>query len=217
MSARHHPSAETLARYAADTLEQGPSVIVDVHVATCRICQENLLQYEAIAGAELEDIAPTAMHPDALGMTFSCIEAGKPVRPTRSNVKRKPPNAAVQSALPLALANYDVGKWLWLGPGLRWASVRVPGETRTNAILMKIGPNKSMPEHGHTGCEYTQIISGSYFDGINRYGPGDFSEADHDVEHQPVVDSSEDCICLAAVEGKMLFKGLLGRVLQPFY
>jgi putative transcriptional regulator len=217
VSARHHPSAETLARYAADTLDAGPAAVVDVHVASCRLCQAHVLDYEALAGAELEAVAPADLVPGALDMTLSCIEIGKSSRSAPSKAPRKRQPKATDRGLPQALDNYDLGKWLWLGPGLRWASVRVPGAAKANVMLMKIGPNKSMPEHGHTGCEYTQIISGSYFDGINRYGPGDFSEADHDVEHQPVVDPGEDCICLAAVEGKMRFKGLLGRVLQPFY
>ena len=217
MIVRHHPSAETLARYAADTLEPGPAVIVDVHVAACRLCQTHVMQYEAVAGMELENIAPMPLAPDAMGMTLSSIEAGKPDRSAPAHASRTWRKSRTEADLPPALGNYGVGKWLWLGPGLRWASVRVPGAAEANVMLMKIGPNKSMPEHGHTGCEYTQIISGSYFDGINRYGPGDFSEADHDIEHQPVVDPGEDCICLAAVEGKMRFKGLLGRVLQPFY
>jgi putative transcriptional regulator len=217
VSARHHPSAETLARYAADTLEPGPAVVVDVHVAECRQCQADVSHYEAMAGEELEDIAPMTLRPDALGMTLSCIEAGKQVRPAPPIRRRAWRMTATEPDFPPALGHYDIGKWLWLGPGLRWASVRVAGGAKANVMLMKIGPNKSMPEHGHTGCEYTQIISGSYFDGINHYGPGDFSEADHDVEHQPVVEPGKDCICLAAVEGKMRFKGLLGRVLQPFY
>ena len=36
-----------------------------------------------------------------------------------------------------------------------------------------------------------------------------------DVEHQPVVDKDGECICLAAMEGKMRFKNVIGRTLQP--
>jgi putative transcriptional regulator len=38
-----------------------------------------------------------------------------------------------------------------------------------------------------------------------------------DVEHQPVVDKNGECICLAAMEGKMRFKSFIGRMLQPIF
>ena len=40
-------------------------------------------------------------------------------------------------------------------------------------------------------------------------------EADAETEHQPVVDADGECICLAAVEGRLRLGGFLGRLLQP--
>lgn len=73
-----------------------------------------------------------------------------------------------------------------------------------------------MPEHGHTGTEFTQVLVGSVSEGSEHFLPGDLAEADADVEHQPVVDLDGECICLIAMEGRMRLRGLVGRMLQPF-
>jgi len=51
---------------------------------------------------------------------------------------------------------------------------------------------------------------------LGRYVAGDCVEADEDVDHQPIVDSEGECICLAAVEGRLLLQGWIGRVVQRF-
>ena len=40
--------------------------------------------------------------------------------------------------------------------------------------------------------------------------------ADDAVQHTPVADISEDCICLAVTDAPLRFKGLLPRLAQPF-
>lgn len=72
-----------------------------------------------------------------------------------------------------------------------------------------------LPMHGHTGTEFMQVLSGSLSDERGCYGPGDLDEADADVNHQPVVDSQSECICLAALEGGTRLHGVLGWLLQP--
>ena len=44
----------------------------------------------------------------------------------------------------------------------------------------------------------------------------DVDDLDDDVEHQPVADSDGDCICLAAVDGRLKLHSLVGRIVQPF-
>ena len=46
---------------------------------------------------------------------------------------------------------------------------------------------------------------------------GDCIEADEEIEHQPVVDSPVDCICLAAFDGRLRLKSFLGRLVQPLF
>jgi putative transcriptional regulator len=80
-------------------------------------------------------------------------------------------------------------------------------------FLLRIGAGKSLPPHTHSQCELTQVLYGSFDDGRAVFGPGDFDETDGEVHHQPVVQSGGECICLAAVNGKVLFDGAIARLL----
>ena len=63
--------------------------------------------------------------------------------------------------------------------------------------------------------EITLVLTGSYRDALGRFGPGDVADLDEDIEHQPVVDSDEPCICLVASEAPTRFKSFFGRLFQP--
>ena len=45
---------------------------------------------------------------------------------------------------------------------------------------------------------------------------GDVAEADPSVNHQPVADPGEDCICLAVTDAPLRLTGPFGRLLNPF-
>ena len=70
-----------------------------------------------------------------------------------------------------------------------------------------------MPMHTHSECELTQVLYGAFDDGRAVFGSGDFDAADGDVVHQPVVQAGGECICLASVQGRVLFQGALARTL----
>jgi putative transcriptional regulator len=72
-----------------------------------------------------------------------------------------------------------------------------------------------VPEHGHRGHETVCVLAGSYSDRLGRFGPGDLAEADAEVEHQPVADAGQDCICLIATTAPLRFHGRAARLLQP--
>jgi putative transcriptional regulator len=57
----------------------------------------------------------------------------------------------------------------------------------------------------------TQILYGSFHDGRALFGPGDFDEADGSFRHQPVVEAGGECICIASVQGKVMFDGAVAR------
>ena len=73
-----------------------------------------------------------------------------------------------------------------------------------------------MLEHAHTGFEMTCVLSGAFSQGGGHFGPGDFDLGDETVDHEPVVDSGQDCVCLVAMQGDLRLHGLLGRIMQPF-
>ena len=52
------------------------------------------------------------------------------------------------------------------------------------------------------------MLYGRFHDGRDLFAAGDFDETDGTVHHQPEVQASGECICLAYVGGKMVFDGV---------
>jgi putative transcriptional regulator len=131
------------------------------------------------------------------------------------------PRAAASSAgaeLPARLAeaigtsDLDSLPWRRLGRGV-WHHklATADGDLR----LLKVGPGRRMPEHGHGGSELTLLLRGAYSDQTGRYEAGDVADLDADTEHMPVADPTTGCICLIASERPAKFKRLWPRLVQP--
>jgi putative transcriptional regulator len=59
------------------------------------------------------------------------------------------------------------------------------------------------------------VLSGAFIHEGGRYAAGDCDDADQDVDHSPVIDEGEPCICLVAMQGQIKMTGMLGRMIQP--
>ena len=59
------------------------------------------------------------------------------------------------------------------------------------------------------------MLTGSFSDSLGRYRAGDCVEMGDEVDHRPVVDRDGECICLAAVEGRLRLSGWIGRLIRP--
>lgn len=213
-SKHHHATDETLMRYAAGTLAAGPAIVVEAHLAGCSACRTRVGNYEAVGGALLDEIEPTPLSMTAFNDMMARIDAEEAPAPARQS---RTPVEIEGVRLPDALGGCDIGRWRWIGPGMRMSRVGVPHDPDANLILLKIGPGRALPDHGHVGTEFTYVVAGAFTDRFGTFGPGDMAEMDDDVEHQPIVDRGGDCICLAAMEGQMRFKSFIGRMLQPIF
>lgn len=203
----HHPSDDSLAHYAAGNLAAGPRLVLSTHLAGCSQCRARVGAFEAVGGALLEEAACGETKSDGLTDVFRRIEAPAPPRPPEPQVHH--------ADLPAPLCYYPIGPWRFVHPGFRWRRVVLPEAPDANVIMLRVGAGQKVPQHSHTGTEYTQVLTGSFSDAFGRYRAGDCVEADEDVDHQPVVDSQGECICLAAVEGRLRLNGWISRLLQP--
>lgn len=202
-------------RYAAGTIGAGPAIVVGAHVSACPHCAEAVRTFEALGGAILEQTEPTALSADALAKTLARIDAEGKREASGDNHSQ--PIVIDGVRLPDTLKGCEIRRWRWIGPGIHMSRVGVPHDPEANLILLKVGPGRALPDHGHVGTELTYIVSGSYTDALGQFTPGDIADVDEHVEHQPIVDRDGECICLAAVEGKMRFNSLIGRMLQPIF
>jgi putative transcriptional regulator len=206
----HHPSDELLLAAAAGALDAGAGVVLGAHIEGCATCRATLRQFEAVGGAMLESTEPVLMAPDALARTLAAIDAPPPpARPAAPPLPR--PDLPAGVTWPRSLAVCGVSRWHWMGPGMRWSRVTLPHAPDANVFLLRIGAGKALATHTHSGLELTHVMCGSFHDGRSRFGAGDFDAADGDVRHQPVLEAGGECICLASVQGRLVFDGAIAR------
>jgi len=74
-----------------------------------------------------------------------------------------------------------------------------------------------VPDHGHRGTELTLVLQGAFADSVDRFGPGDIEIASEDLDHTPVAEMGDDCICLAVTDAPLRFNALIPRLLQPIF
>ena len=214
MTLEHHPSDESLLRYAAGSLSVGPSLVVAAHLEMCPACRAQVANFERVGGAFLADTARQTMEADALGRALEKLDQTPPAT-SLASLARPPRRADLGIALPASLGGCGIGPWRWLGPGFRWSWISVPGSPDAKVMLLRGRPGLQLPAHGHTGEEFTLVLKGRLFDDRGAYSPGDFDEADSDIDHQPVVGPDMECICLAALDGDTRLHSWLGRWLRP--
>ncbi|MFZ5779130.1 MAG: ChrR family anti-sigma-E factor [Pseudomonadota bacterium] len=221
MTISHHATDETLMRYAAGRLSAGPALVLAIHLEGCPTCRARVSEFEALGGVLLEQTAPAVMPPGAFAAALRVIEAEdagahRPAVERAEGQPRRAPMFPGSVPMPLPLQRCEIGPWRWVGLGVRASAVKLPHDPEARVTLLRVGPGRKLPEHGHFGTELTQVLVGSFSDRYGRYMPGDLSEMDHEIEHQPIVDSEEECICIAAPEGGMRLTGFFGRMIQPF-
>lgn len=209
MTIKHHLSDPLLIGYAAGNLPEAFSLVVATHVSLCDECRARMETYEAVGGAVLE--AETAE------MSEASLEA--------CLARLGPPETALKPAprrglFPAPLADYVGGdlekvRWKPLGMGVRQAIL--PTAKGATARLLYVPAGQGVPDHGHRGLEMTLVLQGAFRDEKARFGPGDVEIADERDEHTPIAEAGADCICLAATDAPLRFKGLVSRLLQPIF
>lgn len=211
MKIEHHPDTATLASYAAGSLDEAFATVVAAHLASCAKCRARLYEIEEVGGTMLETI-------DAVGLNEAALERAMSRLDEPSEERAEPRSAEQSVPRPLGrlvTAPLDAIAWKSVAPGVAVHRLPTSKAARGSLTLLKIAPGKKIPEHGHGGMEITLVLTGSYRDALGRFGPGDVADLDEDIEHQPVVDSDEPCICLVASEAPTRFKSFFGRLFQP--
>ena len=217
MTINHHLDDATILAHAAGTLGEAHGFAVATHLAYCSQCRGAVRQAEKLGGSLLLEQETKAVSNTCRSATLASLDA---VIGVAATAKRK--SADHQSGIPAVLCNLlnnvtlDDLKWKTKGPGLASFEIGLSQNNNTHLQLLRIGPGRKMPEHGHGGEELTVVLRGSYSDHTGRYGVGDVADLDEDIEHQPTIDSDVACICLVATEAPTKFRSFWARLAQPF-
>jgi putative transcriptional regulator len=179
-------------------LESGFGLVVGAHVEMCGACRARVAAFEAASGAALQEVAEASLASDALTRVMARLGEA-PAAPVAAETR------PMLERLPLKPRK-------WIAPGVWVAAVDTP-HARTNRVyLLSVAPGMPTARHTHTGAEFCTVLKGAFRDESGVYGAGDFAATEHEINHQPIVEGDEDCICLFATEGRLKPQGLLGRL-----
>lgn len=97
-------------------------------------------------------------------------------------------------------------------PGVR--ECRLPSKDGVDAVLYKIRAGQKMPQHSHDGSEITLVLRGGFRDETGHFRRGDVAVADEHLDHVPVADDDEECVCFAILDAPLRLTGRIGRWLN---
>lgn len=215
MNIKHHLDEATLLSYTAGSMSQAMALTVACHLSICLHCRERAQESEAIGGMLLDQLSAAPIGQTALDDVLSRLDdkAEIEIMPVKTKTVHN-------SEVPVPLNEYldeglDAIDWKRIVPGVYYHDLPFKSEQGGVSRLLRIAPGKSMLPHSHNGNELTLILRGCFSDEIGRFTPGDIADLDSDIEHQPIVDGNEDCICLVATDAPLKFSTLFGKMVQP--
>jgi putative transcriptional regulator len=200
--------------FSAGTLDLPYATVIATHLAMSEGGRETLRHMDSIGGALLQAEPAAVLSAGALDRLLGTLGDEK--------VEVRPHDQPSTDALPLPVQRYlpkglDAVKWKWTGPGVATADLDWGEDGKSRLMLLRVGAGRRVPEHGHGGHELTLILQGAYRDRFGVFAKGDIADHDEDIEHQPIAEPGEDCICLVAVDARLTFRGRLMRTLQPLF
>jgi len=209
---KHHLTDALLMGYSAGNLPEGFNLVVATHISLCDECRARMHEFDAVGGAIVGDVVPADMSDDSLAATLRMIEL-----PDQAVTKSRP--MTQRGTFPAPLQEYvggDLGavNWRKVGGGVRQAILST--DKSASVRLLHIPAGAAVPDHGHRGIELTLVLQGAFHDETDRFAKGDIEVATEDLNHQPIAEMGEDCICLAATDAPLRFNSLIPRLLQPF-
>lgn len=201
-----------LAGYVAGSLDPYLHALVESHLILSDENREAVRALEARAGEELDALAPDPARRPARDAVLAAIYAGGWYgRPRPRKIDPDVPEPLER----LFGARLDDAPWRFAAPGVREHMLFADETVR--ASFYRIRPGQRLPAHSHSGLEATLVLKGAYSDGLGRYRRGDVALADPTVEHRPVADRDEPCVCFVVTQGPLRLTGPIGRWAQRLF
>lgn len=199
---------ELLAAYAAGALSPPLYALVASHLVLSPRNIGFVAALEEGLSAAME-MAPGKRLPDRDQRLAAIFAAEAPAEPA---LRQSPLPAPLQSLIGV---NFDEIRWRTRLPGI--SEYHIAAHEAGEATLYRIKSGRKMPVHTHRGTEATLVLRGSFRDAFGVYGIGDIALADSEIDHQPIVDSSEDCLCFAVTDAPLRLTGPVGRYVDRLF
>lgn len=205
----HHISEALIDAFHLGQLPQAYSLVVAAHLSLCDSCRARSEALNMVGGALMDDLPAQTLSADLRAQVLGALD--EPVKASTPPFKGSGPfPAPVMAAL-----NSAPPKWSSLGMGIRQHILHE--DQGGSARLLYIPPGSAVPHHTHRGLELTLVLQGAFSDSEGHFQRGDVQTAHDDLMHQPLADDGEVCICLAATDAPLRFKGWIPSLLQPAF
>ena len=218
-----HGGEELLLDFAVGSCSEAESLIVASHVALCPLCRDHVVDVESVGGSMLESIEPCAVTDSCLQSTLDRIERDRIEKASHStpsaDIVSRVSAECADRRVPAPLRPYlrgDLGALPWKRLARGVGGITLPTAGRARALLMRMDPGAAAPQHTHEGRELTLVLSGGFTDMEGHFLPGDLVVGDDTIDHRPIADGPDECICLVVLEGRVRLTGPVGRWLNPF-
>jgi putative transcriptional regulator len=208
---RHQAPDELLLDYAAGALPLGPSLAVSLHVALDPGARRTVQDFQSIGGALLESEEISEL--DEISLSDALLNLDTvPVEPRPAPPQPIPGFEWAPAPLVPYLGRKP--RWRKAPGGFENIPIRIAGD-RHRIELLRLMPGNSLPQHHHTGYEYTIVMQGGFTDITGNYGVGDFAMGPGPTDHEPIADPGEPCIAMIVLEQPIVLTGPWGRWFNP--
>lgn len=203
---------DLLAAYGSGSLDPARHALVASHLLLkpenrgfVRAVENTIASEVCLSGAP----APLARRDARLGAIFEAGDEPPPaLEPVGFQVLPQPLRRFMG-------CNLDDVSWSFVVPGVK--ECRLADVGRGSASLLRVKAGRRLPQHTHEGSEITLVLTGAFSDPMGRYARGDIAIADGAIDHSPVVNSDEDCICFAVTDAPLVLTSPLGRIVQRIF
>lgn len=210
----HHPSEAWLLDYALGNLNESFDAVLRAHVGVCAECRRTI-EFAERLGGELLQALPAAAAPGGAREICDEYEQDHGGVSAVSRAHGLGANDDIEQFVQVYLnSSLDALPWRQIGRGLRLC--RLSEQDGARMWMLRGQPGTVLPVHGHAGSELTLVLKGAYFCGSEIFRAGDIEDADETTEHRPVITRDGECVCLAVTEGRLRFRELAPRLVQPF-
>lgn len=210
----HHPQNEIIEKYTLGELSAQLASMVSAHLDQCEDCrlgQKKILERESLQVA----LTPSQLSHNELDSAFLSIMNKVSTQGQKTKEIAETQSATIQVSgqviqLPRSLNFLKDQQITWKEFGKKNAIAPVVVTPKGNFYLIYMGPGESVPQHNHSGTEYSYVVAGSYDDGLSVFNTGDFSFSTHETSHSPRATSEDGCLVISWVEGRLnYFDGFL--------
>ena len=199
-----------MARYAAGALPEPVRVLVSAHLTLRPERRSFVDALECVAGDALDATEPLPMNDRDAKLRTIFGSAPLAVKPAK-------PGGGILPAVLRDFIGFDVDTipWKTKMPGYREFSLGEIDGCEANMLWIKAG--RKMPSHTHEGSEITLVLDGAFRDANGRYGRGDISLADENVDHRPIAEDERACICFAVTDAPLRLTGSYRQFFSDFF